>query len=68
MTQRYASRTTVTVERSKAEVEHILRRHGADQFLHGWETGRAIVGFRLKGHVHRPDGGHERHANQTGGT
>ena len=33
MTQRYASRTTVTVERSKAEVEHILRRYGADQFL-----------------------------------
>ena len=46
MTQRYASRTTVTVERSKAEVEHILRRYGADQFLHGWEPGRAI----LEGH------------------
>ena len=50
MTQRYASRTTVTVDRSKAEVEHILRRYGADQFLHGWETGRAIIGFRLKGY------------------
>ena len=22
----------------------------ADQFLHGWETGRAIIGFRLKGY------------------
>ena len=50
MTQRYASRTTVTVDRSKAEVEHILRRYGADQFLHGWEEGRAIIGFRLKGY------------------
>ena len=50
MTQRYASRTTVTVERSKTEVEHILRRYGADQFLHGWEEGRAIIGFRLKGY------------------
>lgn len=47
---RYASRTSVPVERSRAEVEGLLRRYGADQFLHGWEEGRAVIGFRIRGY------------------
>ena len=50
MTQRYAKKTTVTVERSRNEIEQTLKRYGADQFIHGWETGRAVIGFRLEGY------------------
>lgn len=43
----YASGTTVTVDRSRAEIENLLRRYGADQFVSGWEAGkRALIGFR----------------------
>ena len=49
MTQRYASKTTVSSDRSKAEIEGILRRYGADQFMQGWEAGLGVVGFRING-------------------
>ena len=35
---RYATDTRVSVERSKAEIEAILARYGADQFMYGWEA------------------------------
>ena len=46
---RYASGTTVSSERSRAEIEAILRRYGADQFISGWESNRAVIGFRAQG-------------------
>ena len=49
MTQRYPSKTTVSSDRSKAEIEGILRRYGADQFMQGWEAGLGVVGFRING-------------------
>ena len=49
MTQRYASKTTVSSDRSKAEIEGILRRYGADQFMQGWEASLGVVGFRING-------------------
>ena len=45
---RYASETVVPVERSRAEIESILTRYGASEFLSGWQAGRAMIGFRLK--------------------
>jgi hypothetical protein len=46
----YASGTSVTVDRSRAEIESLLRRYGADQFVSGWEAGRrALIGFRAHG-------------------
>lgn len=33
---RYASETSVPVEKSRAEIESILRRYGADGFRYGW--------------------------------
>lgn len=42
----YASETAVPVDRSKAEIEKILARYGADQFMHGWQSGRAVIMFR----------------------
>jgi len=43
---RYAQGTEVDASRSKAEIEHILERYGADQFKYGWDGNRAVVGFR----------------------
>jgi hypothetical protein len=42
----YAEKTTVSPEKSKAEIETLLRRYGADQFVSGWDSGRALIGFR----------------------
>lgn len=47
--KRYASRTSVSPEKSKGEIEATLRRYGADQFMYGWEDGRGVVWFRLNG-------------------
>ena len=43
---RYAERTTVSSEASRADIERTLRRYGADQFMYGWGPGSAIVAFR----------------------
>jgi hypothetical protein len=45
---RYASRTRVPVDRTRQQIEAELRRYGADQFISGWEHGRAMLGFRIK--------------------
>ena len=36
-------------DRSKAEIESTLARYGADQFMYGWETTRAVIAFRYAG-------------------
>lgn len=46
---RFAAGTTVSVEKSRAEIEATLRRYGADQFISGWASGQAVIGFRAKG-------------------
>lgn len=44
----YASGTSVTADRSRAEIEKMMIRFGADQFVSGWERdGRAMIGFRV---------------------
>jgi hypothetical protein len=45
----YAENTAVPVERSKTEIERILARYGADQFIYGTEPGRALIAFRAEG-------------------
>ena len=49
MTQpkRYAATTTVTVEKSKADIEAVLKRYGADQFMYAWETDTVVMAFRI---------------------
>lgn len=42
---RYAERTTVSVERSRAEIESVLARYGAKQFMYGWGGEGAVVAF-----------------------
>jgi hypothetical protein len=44
---RFAENTSVPVERTRQEIESVRRRYGADQFVSGWEHGRALLGFRV---------------------
>lgn len=45
---KYAAETKVTVASSKAEIERVLQRYGADQFYQGWIENCAAIGFRIE--------------------
>jgi len=47
MASRYAEKTSTPVDRSKAEIERILRRYGATGFMYGWQENMAIIGFQM---------------------
>lgn len=44
----YAADTSVSVEKSRAEIERTVQRWGAEQFMYGWDSDSAIVMFRLR--------------------
>lgn len=44
---RYASETTMPVEKSRAEIEETLRRYKASAFNSGWSENSATVAFKL---------------------
>lgn len=43
---KYAAQTSVPVDRSKAEIERLITRYGADHFASGWIGNKATLGFR----------------------
>lgn len=45
----YAENTSVSAEKSRAEIERTLQKYGADQFMYGWDQARALIGFRMAG-------------------
>ena len=45
----YAKQTTVSPEKSRAEIEAILTRYGASQFLYGWQGEQAVIAFEANG-------------------
>lgn len=45
----YAEKTSVSTDKSRAEIERTLQRYGADQFMYGWDQDKAVVGFRMAG-------------------
>jgi hypothetical protein len=49
----YAGGTSVPIERSKAEIESMLIKYGADQFVSGWGEQEARIQFRAKGRIVR---------------
>ncbi len=64
MAQRYAQNTEVNTDKSKAEIERILARYGASEFLQGWDQFKAVLAFRMCGLMIRlemplPDRGSE---------
>lgn len=44
----YAENTSVPVERSRAEIERVLVKYGADKFFSGWDAESAFVSFRAR--------------------
>ena len=44
---RYASHTTVSSDRSRAEIEATLTRYGATGFVYGWAGQNAVVMFEM---------------------
>lgn len=46
---KYATKTSVASDRSKAEIEKTLMRYGADQFAYGWSGDDAVVAFAING-------------------
>lgn len=46
---KYASKTTVSSEKSKNEIERILTRYGATEFLYGTKPQMAVVAFKMLG-------------------
>lgn len=47
MSGMYARDTSVSVERSRAEIETVLARYGATAFAYMTDIGRAVIGFRI---------------------
>lgn len=47
--RRYAADTSVSSEKSRAEIENTLRRYGATAFMYGSTDQRAIIAFEAKG-------------------
>lgn len=46
---KFAQETEVPVERSRAEIETILARYGADKFMYGWQDSGAVIAFVANG-------------------
>ena len=45
----YAENTTVPVSKSRIEIEELIRKYGAGQFVSGYSGNRAVIGFTLNG-------------------
>lgn len=46
---RYAEKTSVGADKSRAEIERTLQRYGATGFLYGWNQDRTVIGFHMCG-------------------
>jgi hypothetical protein len=44
---KYAETTSVSVGKTKADIEDIIQKYGADQFVSGYQGNKAAVGFTL---------------------
>jgi hypothetical protein len=45
----YASKTEVSSDKSRAEIERTLARYGASSFMYGWDQLRALIAFEMHG-------------------
>lgn len=48
MAAKFAAGTEVPIHKSRADIEALLHRYGADRFISGTETGRAFIGFQVQ--------------------
>ena len=49
MAGKYATTTAVPVEKTKAEIEGLLRKYGATAFVSGWDPTQAAIQFEMQG-------------------
>lgn len=49
----YAERTSVPVDRSQVEIQRLLARYGADQYMFGTEARGSFIAFRARSRVVR---------------
>lgn len=47
MSERYAAKTDVPPDRSRAEIERALIRYGATGFMYAWEDDNQAIGFKI---------------------
>lgn len=52
---KYASKTEVSTDRSRAEIERTLTRYGATGFMYGWTEKGAVIGFQIKDKQYKGD-------------
>jgi len=45
----YAEKTTVPVSKSRMEIEELIRKHGAGQFVSGYSGDKVMIGFSAAG-------------------
>lgn len=45
----YAEKTSVSVSKTKAEIEELVQKYGADQFVSGYKDDIAVIGFSMSG-------------------
>lgn len=48
MLNHYAQDTQVPVDRSKAEIERLVQRYGAEEMVTGWRAGKAMIQFKME--------------------
>lgn len=48
MTRRYAQDTSVSVEKSRAEIEGLLTKYGATSFMSGLSLAEAVIAFEMQ--------------------
>ena len=46
---KFAANTSVSVNKSKAEIEAIVERYGATGFMSAWTTDKALIAFAMEG-------------------
>lgn len=46
---KFAAKTDVSSDRSRAEIEQTLARYGATQFMYGYTQTQAVIAFELRG-------------------
>lgn len=53
MAGQYAQDTSVSVSKSKEDIERVLRRYGASKFASGWDEDSATIAFEASGRMVR---------------
>ena len=48
----YAEKTTISISRTKADIEDLIQKAGAEQFISGYKDNMSIIGFTPVSYTH----------------